>query len=546
VVRFPTGFSHRHQARPCSFIERVKIRILNPLLLVAAAALLQTLSPGAPGPQTPREVPPAFGPYVNPKASDFAGAKSFTNKDRLVGTYYFYWYCADTKEHILNGDGSDALTDHTAPGTKLCYHSVAWHKKELSDMIAAGIDVVLPVFWGSPAEHVTNTTSHWSFAGLPPLVQAREQLLRAGKRPPRIGLFYDTSTLQWNAWNYHADLTTDFGKRFFYGTVRDFFSCIPPKHWAMIDRKPIVLLYASAFAAKWDQTFVDFTKLEFAREFGGRVPWIAPQDAWRVKGDATCAWGGALGLRNPGIGELGPGYDHSAVPGRTPLIVKREAGKFYEEQWLRFLRRPSNFVMLETWNELHEGTDLCESREYGRQYIELTRKYADLFRRGWIPPRPKGAYNDAKSVSVTLGERDAERGLKLVPAEDGQTAPATRDGREARAIQRVPNFNPYVYFAVDESFKSGGAMQATAEVEYCDTATGMLTLEFDGSDLSAPFNGAYSRSGEVVQLTGDQRWKTARFTLRDARFLNSQNGGADFRLAVGAAEFAVRRVVLTR
>jgi len=33
-----------------------------------------------------------------------------------------------------------------------------------------------------------------------------------------------------------------------------------------------------------------------------------------------------------------------------------------------------------TENELHEGTDICETREYGRGYIELTRHYVEMFR----------------------------------------------------------------------------------------------------------------------------------------------------------------------
>ena len=217
-------------------------------------------------------------------------------------------------------------------------------------------------------------------------MEAREELLREGKKPPRIGLFYDTSTLRHNHWHEHVDMTTERGKQWFYATIRDFFSMIPPKHWAMIDDKPIVLTYTAAFAKKHDDSFVAYTKGEFKKEFGGREPYLAPQDSWNVKADNTCAWGGALGLKNPGIGELGPGYDHSAVPRRTPLIVKREGGKFYEDQWLKFLRKPSDFVMIETWSEFHEGTTICESKEYGRQYIELTRKYSDLFKRGWRPP----------------------------------------------------------------------------------------------------------------------------------------------------------------
>ena len=274
-------------------------------------------------------IPPAFGPYVSPSPNDFAESRTFAAKDRVVGTYYFYWYDVYSKAHIVDGDGTDALTTHPASLEDFSYTSIRWHKQQLNDMIAAGIDVVLPVFWGAPSEQATNAHLHWSYAGLRPLVHAREELVREGKQPPRIGLFYDTSTLQHNEWRYHADLTTDYGQHWFYATIRDFFSMIPPKHWAMIDGRPIVLLYSAAFAKKHGQGCLEFVKAEFPKEFAGRVPWIAREVSWQVKADGTVAWGGALGLKNPGVASVGPGYDHSAVPGRTPLVVDRRDGKFY-------------------------------------------------------------------------------------------------------------------------------------------------------------------------------------------------------------------------
>ena len=474
-------------------------------------------------------------------ARDFADSESYRSSDRIVATYYFYWYNVDTKEHIVNGDGSDALTDHPAPQTMpyFSYASVRWHKKEFSDMMDAGIDVALPVYWGAPSEHDPKAHLHWSFAGIKPMVQAREELLKEGKKPPKIGLFYDTSTLQYNAKREHIDLTTDAGRRWFYETIRDFFALVPPKHWAMVDGKPLVFLYAAAFAKKYDQSCIDYAKEQFAKDFGGRTPYIVREVSWQVKSDSVYAWGGALGLKPLSVASLGPGYDHTAVPGRAPLIVKREGGKFYEECWLKFLRKPTNIVAVETWNELHEGTDVCESKEYGRQYIELTRKYVDLFKQGWKPPRPQGKYANAKSVQVVLGKQNQESGLKQVESGDGATAPATLGGKECRAIQPTANQGRYVYFIVDDSFKWTDSMDVTVEVEYFDAAVGTLHLEFDGSDPNAPFNGAYTQSSETVQLTGSKTWRTAQFRLNQARFLNSQNSSADFRLAVTAAEFGV-------
>jgi hypothetical protein len=491
-------------------------------------------------------IPPAYGTNIHLAEKDFTSSRSFTLQDRLVGTYYFYWYSTETGEHIRNGDGSDALTDHPARTEGFSYRSAAWHKQQLKDMIAAGIDVVLPVFWGAPSEQDPKAELHWSYPGVEQLVKARDELLREGQKPPRVGLFYDTSTLQHNAWHQHIDLTGGYGQQWFYATVRDFFSMVPPRHWAMIDGKPIVLLYAAAFAKNHDQGFIDFTKREFAREFGGRTPWIAAEVSWAVQADSKVAWGGALGLKNPGVASLGPGYDHSAVPGRTPLIVKREDGAFYARNWQKFLRRPSHFVMVETWNEFHEGTDVAESHEYGRRYIDQTRLFADRFKQGWKPSWPTGPFLGARSVELHLAAQNQERGLRLVENEDGRTIPASVGGSQCRAIQRVPKFGSYLYFAADDSFKSADPSSFVLEVECFDAAAGALTVEFDGSQADAPFSGAYSRAAEVITLSGDKGWKTARFTLRDARFLNSQNGNADLRLAITAPEFMVRRVVLSR
>lgn len=521
---------------------------MNLSLLFPALVLLHAAVSGASGePSGERAIPPAFGPHTGLNEKDFAGAVSFKSTDRLVGTYYFYWYDSTSGAHLTDGDGSDALTTHPPSLHDFSFRSTAWHRRQLEDMMAAGIDFLLPVFWGAPSEQAAAAGLHWSYAGLPPLVEARETLLREGKSPPRIGLFYDTSTLQHNAWNYHADLTTDYGRRWFYATVRDFFSLIPPRHWAMIDDRPLVLLYSATFARRHDQSVIDFTKQAFAKEFGGRVPWIAREVSWQVKADSTVAWGGALGLRNPGIASVGPGYDHSAVPGRTPLIAERRGGAFYEENWTKFLRRPSNIVMLETWNEFHEGTDIAESKEYGRRYIELTRKYVDWFKKGHVPPRPQGRYSTAAPVGFVAGARNREQGLHLMANEDGATAAEQCGDRPALAIRPAAGKGTYIYFGVDESFKPDKSEPFVLEVEYFDAAAGQLGVEFDGSDAAAPFAGAYSCSTDTVELTGGGAWKTARFRLEGARFDAGQNAGADLRLVItGAKQFAIARATLQR
>ncbi|MCD6339744.1 MAG: DUF5010 domain-containing protein [Verrucomicrobia bacterium] len=514
------------------------------LALALAAAQIAALA-ADPAP----EINPPIGPYVHLSEEHFARSTSYSSTNRLVLTPYFYWYDSYTGAHLVNSDGSDALTDHPPTLEDFSFRSQAWHEKQLRDMMNAGIDVLLPVYWGEPSQRIPNrpvSAQPWSYAGLPPLVAARKTLVEKGLKPPRIGMFYDTSTLQHNKAGARIDLTTPYGRRWFYESVRDFFSLIPPEHWAMIDGKPILFLYSASFAAAHDQSCIDYLRQTFAADFGGREPYIVREISWNATTENVYAWGGALGLKNPGVASLGPGYDHSAVPGRQPLVVDRENGAFFERNWIRFLRRPSNLVFIETWNEFHEGTDIAESREYGRQYIELNRQFADMFRKGVVPPRPRGPYSDFKKVSVTLGETNRAEGLYQIEAADGATEPAEIGGSPCRAVKPTVYAGRYIYFRIDDSFKWADLMQVEVRVEYFDHPAGRFSLEFDGSDTNAPFQGAYSPARLWVTMRGTGTWKTTAFRLNRARFENSQNSGADFRLVVQADAFHVRRVEVIR
>lgn len=314
------------------------------------------------------------GPYINLTKADLTGANSFSHGQHIVGTYFFYWYNIYTGEHFINHDGSDALVDHPASVEDFSYTSVDWWAREMRDVSSAGIDFIAPVYWGVPGY------DSWSFQGIIKLVEAWDRLSNAGEHPPRIGLFYDTSTLQHNPAKKHVDLTTAEGKQWFYNTIRDYFSLIPPRMWAMMDNRPIIFLYSAAFAAKQEPGVFDYVYSSFEKDFACR-PYIIKEVSWQGDADATYAWGGALKPRWHDVVALGPGYDHHAVPGREPLVVDREDGRFYQRAWEELLAdQRQSMIMVETWNELHEGTDICNTREYGKKYMELTAKYASQFK----------------------------------------------------------------------------------------------------------------------------------------------------------------------
>ena len=523
-VVFPAESMNRH------------FRILLILLLPGVAHAEQSMT------DVTASKPP--GPYCPVSAEQLDAVKSYQADQPLVGTHFFYWYDIESKAHFVNYDGTDALTDHPAVSKGYSYKSAAWWKRELLDVMAAGIDFILPVYWGCPGDY-----DSWSFKGLPPLVRAWEELVREGKQPPRVGLFYDTSTLRHNPRGWHVDLSTDAGKRWFYATIRDYFSLIPPKMWAAIGGRPIIVLYGPGFAAKQDPALFPFVREQFQRDFATDML-LVKHLGWEGEADALCSWGGALGLKAYDVASLGPGYDHSAVPNRRPLVVDRESGAFYERQWKQFLshnlKRRANVVLVETWNELHEGTDVCDSKEFGRQYIELTAKYAKLFRDGTVLPKT-GPFANATQVAWDAGRSDEQLGLSLRNSGDGLMVPLELAGRKCWRTRQSEHGGKYGYFDLDDSFMFDEERATLlVEMEYLDAGFGSFAVEYDSSDLAASVReGAFCPLGSSTVCDDTGQWKTTTRRINAGRFANRCNGG-DFRIAVTGGDLVIRRVVAKR
>jgi hypothetical protein len=412
------------------------------------------------------------------------------------------------------------------------------------DVMAAKVDFILPVYWGCPGSY-----DAWSFEGLPPLVQAWEELVREGKQPPRVGLFYDTSTLRHNPRRWHVDLSTEAGKRWFYATIRDFFSFIPPKMWAAIEGRPIVVLYSPSFAAKQDPLLFPFAREHFKRDFATDM-YLVKHVGWEGSADKECSWGGALGLKALGVAAIGPGYDHSAVPGRRPLVVNREGGAFYERQWKQFLSqsldRRARVVLVETWNELHEGTEVCDCKEYGRQYIDLTAKYATLFRDNTVLPK-SGPFAKANEVRWDATRAAEKLGITLMSSGDGLMEPAEAAGRKCWRTRQSEHRGKYVYLNLDDGFlfdESGVTL--LIEIAYFDSGFGSFRLEYDGTSSKVPDRvSAFLPLEQSVACRNTAKWESVTLRVNGARFANRCNGG-DLRLAVTGGDVSIGQALARR
>ncbi|MGH2457394.1 MAG: DUF5010 domain-containing protein [Chloroflexota bacterium] len=329
------------------------------------------------GKSAPREGPPpaTAAPTPTPVPSG----------QRLIFTYYFYWYDAATGAHLQEADG---LRYHFPAQPLVSWANPAWHAKQLSDMRWAGINVALPVYWGHDRPQ-----DAWSWQGLDVLAKTWRGLQREGSDPPRIGMFLDTTIVA------GRNLTSADGKRWFYSNFHDFFTRIPREAWALVDGRPVAFLFTSDWTAAMDQTTFDAVSDQFQRDFGARpyivreVSWDYPILRWengvRVRDytrailtDNSYLWDAAAHgfVDRGGVAEVGPGYDDHLVPGRgAGTVMSRENGAFYRRAFAAAISSGKPLLAIETWDELHEGSGIAETVEYGRQYLEITRDMARQF-----------------------------------------------------------------------------------------------------------------------------------------------------------------------
>ncbi len=71
-----------------------------------------------------------------------------------------------------------------------------------------------------------------------------------------------------------------------------------------------------------------------------------------------------------------PGYDDRII--RVPgLFVPRENGVFYQSRWDIATSNSPHWVLITSWNEWHEGTEIEPSIEYGYDYLDATKAHRD-------------------------------------------------------------------------------------------------------------------------------------------------------------------------
>ena len=62
-------------------------------------------------------------------------------------------------------------------------------------------------------------------------------------------------------------------------------------------------------------------------------------------------------------------------------------GTFYRDMWEKVMLSDPQWVLITSFNEWHEGTEIEPSLDYGDLYLNLTKYYYSLFEAGRLTPR---------------------------------------------------------------------------------------------------------------------------------------------------------------
>ena len=76
-----------------------------------------------------------------------------------------------------------------------------------------------------------------------------------------------------------------------------------------------------------------------------------------------------------------PGFDNARVHEEGRLVTSRKDGRLYQEQWEAVLACEPDWVMINSFNEWHEGSEIEPSLEQGDAYLRESKEWIGRFKK---------------------------------------------------------------------------------------------------------------------------------------------------------------------
>jgi hypothetical protein len=172
--------------------------------------------------------------------------------------------------------------------------------------------------------------------------------------------------------------------------------------WLTARGKPVIFVYVRALndlkLPGWQKVVSDFgatfigdrISAEAARVFDG-IHTYNPTGLTKGKtAEEIRTWARSIfpeWVKTAGPGRIScvtiiPGYDDSCQPSRKPPrpITERHGGATYRIMWEEAIAAGPDWVLITSWNEWHEGSEIEPSVEDGDLALRTTKQYAVKFR----------------------------------------------------------------------------------------------------------------------------------------------------------------------
>jgi len=117
-------------------------------------------------------------------------------------------------------------------------------------------------------------------------------------------------------------------------------------------------------------------------------------------GDRVREWGAAQGVSRAWVATVMPGYDDLNTGRAGAFVRSRAGGEFYRQCWNGAIESQADWVVITSYNEWREGSQIETSVGYGDFYLNLTAELAAAYRQG-VPSAPESAPTAAPPPTET-------------------------------------------------------------------------------------------------------------------------------------------------
>ncbi len=308
---------------------------------------------------------------------------------KTIFAHFYYWY-------PINAE----ICTHHAPEGHFDRNDVSWWQGELRNAEYAGVDVLTLMYWD---------VHKYNPGALEVLIAAVREMDAAGERHPKIALHLDgiercaNVDKQWPI--KRCDLTDPAAQEGVLRAFVNFFGFF--KQQGMLDLcfrydgKLVAFAYRPEYGrvqALADNSMVDRWHRRFREELGEEL-YLVLEGAYYhakhpgTKTDMQCTnadnyyrWDAALAgplLEKRGefpIATIGPGFDPSGQGLKNPRRRDRRNGDTFRRDFAQALKWDPPWLVIETFNFFEEGTDITETKEFGRSYLDIAHEYSARFK----------------------------------------------------------------------------------------------------------------------------------------------------------------------